>query len=331
MNDAKFYLDSSALRAWHTCYFQGWLRYLLGYTAKEERARLKAGSAYHLGMASLHRGLPPSECFKDVEWLYRQWAEANVLNPKDAYRWGNFSAVILHWLQTHTLDQLPYQVPEGYVEIPFEIPLDEQEGIYFTGRWDALGAMGQHYNIIEGKSTRNKLTEARGDEWMEQWHDDSQVSAYIWAGRQMFEGIGGVCIQAMQIKEIPSSTYRCKTHQMKYVECGKWHLESRFGGPFFRVQEDLDEWYQDALSTAREMRSLLTKAPSLDYSLDVTRDGKFHSACRWCEFKDPCRSGKYPDHFRRQLLLDPWDPRREEVLPPWRQAQAQPVLVMPHS
>ena len=303
--------------SWYKCKFQCWLRYLMGYTSMEEKAQLKAGSAYHAAMAMWALGGKVSEAAHAFDEIYHDWAMEHFQKPDHRLDFTNVRATVVHWLQTHPLGEQPYEVLE--VEVPFEVPLVPDSSIILYGRIDTkvrMRKIGSVY-VKENKSTGSYLWGA-DDNWIKQWDLDAQLDCYTWAARQLWpeEHIGGTMVQALQFKKLPSSNRDCSKHHMKYTQCGILHYEERLAGPFLREQDDLEEWRTDALDAALAMQRLLAEAPTLESAPYIARPGKFNGSCRWCEFEGVCKDGRYPDLLRRSLVHSPWDPREHQLLRP---------------
>lgn len=315
------YLDNSTLAATATCSTRGLLRHHYGYTAAEEKPIFAVGRAVHESLASYLSGNRIADALRVFDEHYRDYSRQHV-EPELAKHesWArmthaNVRAILDTWMATHPLSVLPFIASPDKVEVPFEIPLGDTRlpngapEFVFIGRLDALtrGRADRKLYVTDHKTTSD-LTPW----WLWSFNLDSQMTGYCWAAQQKWgEPINGIYINGIEIAKLPSDPKRiCKTHGVKYAECGPQHAKS-IVETFSRAPETIAQWHRDAIHLARRYKSLVQNyGDDIEKLVYVRTQGTFvYKACDGCVFKEFCKAGRQTDTIDASLALDPWDPR----------------------
>jgi hypothetical protein len=321
MIDAKgtVWVDNTALRAIASCETQAALKHALSKTVADDKHQLEAGIATHEILADFMRGEDPKRCLKKYELLYRGYSEDNGLdntdNPMYKVGWKNTSTILTEWFETHPLQGFPFLVNPKLVEVPFQLPLDNEcvcshietehrtggcrfrpqcgcveyaPRFIFWGRIDAV-VQANHDNAIY---VLDHKTTARLTPWkVESFRMDSQMSGYTWAAEQSLgQKLAGIFVNAIEYSKLPSDPVRtCKTHGgVPYAECGPLHMKTELM-IFTRTDTQLEKWHNDALTLAWRYRRVLSEIKSLSDLTKMTQGGTFHGACSFCDFKPFCQ------------------------------------------
>ena len=296
------YVDNSQLKAVARCSTEAMVRYVLHWTTAEERAALLAGTAFHKAMEAHFQGETSEVALKAFTDNYSEWGEANVATT-DRLHPTNLVRILNHWLETHAVRSLPFQVAHDLVEIGFSFPLTDEGDIVFCGRIDAIATYeGGHY-IVEHKSTGRISAD-----WLDAFHLDSQLSGYIWAaGQHLGEPVVGAFLNAVEFSKLPGSAGKCKTHGVPYSECGHLHANAQIA-VVTRTEAQLVEWRKTATTLARRFAEMKAKWPTLAHLHKVRTQGTFNGSCRWCSFKELCKLGRSVEYIHANLIHDPWSP-----------------------
>ena len=308
-----FYIDNSMISSFLTCTMKGWTRYGLGLTTRDERAELLSGQAGHAALAAFHHSGNREDALKVFDVIYKLWGSQNV-DPNDRLAWHNCRTVVEVFLSNHPTGSPMWQyVPDPqFIEVPFEVPLDDHGDFILMGRIDLIAKYNQHYVVNE-----NKYTGRIDETWKRKFRLDSQLSSYFYAckyglvgGQQLSLPIMGGFITAIQLSKLPSDPVRkCREHGVKYVECSPRHVKWEIFGPLPREEALLQGWRADALATARRMKAVWEAAPSVEYAPTISQEGLFTGACRWCELQETCITGRDPRRMLASLIYKKWDPR----------------------
>lgn len=305
------YVDNSTLKAVARCSTEAVVRYILGYTTAEERATLKAGTAFHLAMASHFQGGRVGDALQAFTDEYQAFADEHV-PADDRLAYANLVRVIEYWLESHPLHAMPFQVDPAMVEIGFAVPLieDEQGTIAICGRLDLLPTYQGAVYVGEHKST------GRIDKtWLDSFHLDSQISTYMWGAEQHTSlPMAGAFLNAVEFSRIPSSDRKCATHKVAYAECGQLHANSQLI-VLTRTPEQIRQWRLSAIHLAKKFRELKQKYTSIEQITRVRQQGQFNNSCRWCELAPYCRLDRDPQYVANNLVYQPWQPYEHAMQP----------------
>ena len=300
------HIDNSILRTTARCDTEVTLRYIHDYTAADEAAPLKSGIAGHEALATYFRGGTPAEALSVLETMYKQWADEHVPSD-DRLAYPNVHAVVAAWLESHPINQLPFQVPgPEFVEVGFQYPLDDHGDIIFTGRMDlTVRDMDGDLAPMDHKYT------GRIDKfWIANFKNDSQMTGYMWVagqhyGKRLLKGY----VNAIELSQLPTDpTRKCRLHAVPYAECGEQHGRSALI-LINRTPQQLEEWRRTALKLARRYIALRDKYGSdLDLLHRVAMQGTFHQACSRCSFAHFCTNGRPIAMLDTVLRKEHWDP-----------------------
>ncbi len=294
-------VDTSTLSAVARCGTEAGLRYALGWTAFEDNAPMRAGSAAHEALAAWFRGESGVLDLNDYEvWASETVATGDRLHPTNVRR------ILARWFEINPPSALPFVVPSpDLVEVGFSVPLDDAGEVQFVGRMDALGHghQGEWY-VIEHKTT------GRMDEtFRRRIRSSAQVSGYTYAAQvHLKRPVVGVMVNAIELADLPDDPKRkCRTHGVVFAECGALHARAEC----FIVQrtpEQLDQWRHEALRLARVYERLRRIVPTLDHLLAADTRGQFAGHCVQCQFRTFCDLGRPIDIAPNMLRHEPWEP-----------------------
>lgn len=308
-----FYVDNSMLRARYTCSSKVWTRYIQHLTTNDERAELLSGKAGHAAIEAIHKGGTVDQGMKAFDDLYKTWGSQNV-DPNHRLYYRNVRTIVLKTLEKLAYDPhaLPYKPIKDLVEVPFEVPLDEHGEIIYMGAIDVVGQYSA--GII---TNENKFTGRISEDWVRSFRGDSQLSGYIYAlkhgkvgGKLLNQDVMGAFVTAVELSKLPSDAVRkCKTHGVRYEECGELHAKMEVFGPFPREEAIIRQWYQDAVYGAKYIMWLRDTYGTIDVLQEVPQEGRFTNSCRWCEFQRLCDTGRGKGGVVNKLIVNVWDPR----------------------
>ncbi len=162
--------------------------------------------------------------------------------------------------------------------------------------------------------------------WLNKFEMESQFTGYLWASKlfgkhEGYETTDYLVGNIISMAPLPSSNRICKLHDMKFSECGGYHLDSRWIF-FHRTPEQLDGWKTAVklmipkLQDYQKLKDFIDKERRSGKGIDYKplhrypRNGAFTGACTWCEFKDWCRKGFNPlfaEEFVQPKVWAPWD------------------------
>lgn len=309
------WIDNSTLRAMG-CSTAVMLRYAYGWTTAEERATLRAGTAFHV-MAEAHfKGASRDEAMAAFDASYREWAEANV-SPIDRLAWSNLTRIVGRWIDAHSLASLPFTVSPDLVEIGFAFPLVADGSIVFCGRLDGLASYQNALYVLEHKSTGHISLD-----WLDTFSLDSQNTGYIWAAQQHTgKPVAGTFLNAVQFNKLPggitaasAAPRKCAEHKVSFAECGDLHATFKMV-MLTRTPEAIEEWRKTATSLALRYRDMLTRWPTLESLHKLRTQGRFFGACRWCGFKEFCKLDRRMSYIADgNLIHEPWRPYERATL-----------------
>lgn len=301
--DGRVLVSGSTLKDAATCTLADVLRHGYARTTPDESGRRTCGSAVHVAIAAYLSALPAAgpqraaatalaafdaaycawsarHCLPE-EWIGRDGQAMLTPNPR---RWENVRVILAEWLDAHrTLD---YEVLPETIEGDFRVEL--APGVDYRVRTDAIVRQGGVLWVHDTKTT------GRLDaNFWRQWVMDATLTGYVWAAERRYGvRVAGVLIQGIQIAEVPRSTRMCKGHGMAYADCGHLHVkwEQR---TFPRSPQDVVQWVCDAQAMAqRHAASMPSSASDRVPLADAPATGKFHNACRWCDFFRYCEAGR---------------------------------------
>jgi len=302
-------VDNTILSMTAKCSTLAVTRGVLGYTAKEESANLRAGSACHACWATYFRGGTADEALAALAACddFEVWAGEHV-EATDRLAFGNVSRIMRRWIETHPRERLPFVIDADKVEVYFESPLTDEGDIVYCGIMDALGQYnGAYYNI------ENKTTGRLDQSWLRAQRMSAQISGYHWLAEQYLGApIAGTFINVQELSRLPSDPSRkCKEHGVAYAECGALHSKAEIGIDS-RTPTRLAEWKKTAIHLAKKYRELL-RYNDLGMIQKVRMQGTTNNSCRWCAFSEWCYMERDSGYAASNFTYDPWAPRERAL------------------
>lgn len=301
------YVDNSILTRVAVCDTATVLRYILGYTSREERATLLSGTAGHEAMAVYYKTQGDKDAaLEKFDEIYRDWAMANV-PPEYARSYENCYACIATWFDRNPFAALPYIVMPDWIEIGFSFPLTDDGRFVYVGRIDAIvkDLETDHLRILD-----HKFAGRVDGGFAKNFRMDSQFSGYIWAGsQQLQQPIDGGFVNAIEFSRLPSDPQRkCSKHGVVYAECGFLHANAAMI-LVNRSPQQIARWKRDATSLAERFAELKAKFSDPAYIPAVRQQGQFvYKACASCDAYDFCTSGRPVNMIPALFQHSPWTP-----------------------
>jgi hypothetical protein len=159
----------------------------------------------------------------------------------------------------------------------------------------------------------HKSTGRLSIDWVDQWAIDSQISQYYWAALQHVPDLKGFYVNGIEFSKLPGSERKCTKHGLPYSQCQRAHMNAQVVGPIDRSAAMLTRWRADALNSAEKYIFYATTydpakvgmTPNLS---NVEVEGPFTGACRFCTFKDFCRTGRHENMLPALYVQDDWKP-----------------------
>jgi len=300
--------DNSLLKDVATCDTAAVLRHVHGFTSREERAELHAGSAIHEALASYFETGSARAALAQFDVAYREWATQNV-PASDRLGWPNTLRVFTEWLDRNPFSTLPFTVVvldgEPMIEKGFAFALTED--VTICGRLDGLVLL--HHENGKIRVLENKSTRRINEWWVAKFRTDSQLSCYDSAAIEHFgvAGVEGALVNAIEFGFLPNSEKRCPKHAVPYAECGNLHANFDLI-PMERTPMQLAEWKFTAIGLARKFAWLREAYGDLARLHDVPQQGTFTNACGGCFAREFCAAGRPLDLVDSMLVYEPWTP-----------------------
>lgn len=304
-------VDNSILRTVARCSTEAVVRYVLGFTARSEAAPLMAGRAAHEALAMwLQSKGDDAQGLQAFSAAYRGWSGTHVPTG-DRLAYENTYQILKAWFRGHPFRSLPYTVSA----IEQRVAVSIEPGVQFVGNLDAIGQSLSDgaFRVIE-----HKTTGALTGWWKARWHVDSQVTGYLWVAEQRYRTpFTGAYINAIEFGKLPSDASRtCKTHGLKYAECGALHAKGEVVS-VTRTPGQVQAWKANALRLARRFRKMCEQTAEQlggdsheDWSAvqrviqRLPQEGTFTASCQFCEFKEFCETGRTA---KALVVHQPWD------------------------
>lgn len=255
------HIDNSTFNATASCDTRALLRYVHGYTSQDDSLALRAGTAIHTCLEVYFKTGDRKEALKAFRADYEEWAAANV--PIDGwpvkYAFENIRDILKTWMRRHPLAQEPYKVFPDLVEVGFSFILDEQEQIYFYGRYDAIveeKASGQLY-VLDHKAQPlwSRLLTPTG------WRCMGDVRV----GDQVIGGSGAPTTVTGKSRAKLMPTYRVEFNDGGVTYCSDEHL--------WLVKTPTSKVW-----TTLKLETLLRRLPTTKFYVPTTRIGHYQNA-----------------------------------------------------
>lgn len=295
------------------------MRHVLGLTTEGEAKELRAGSAVHEALAWWLCGQGEDKALERLTLSYKAWAAEHVA-PDDRLAFRPVKRILKHWFQQHPLEKWNFVVKPEEVEMPLAAELgrivngskvvkstgpsfDGLPRVVMVALLDALAKMrtGGRWSV-DHKTTGNT-----GEYFKNRQEDSSQFTGQLWLAKQRGLTLSGIYINAIHLKPIPGSTYKCKTHGgVPYAECGLKHMEHKLF-PITRTAHEIDAWELTARGLAKKYVRLLATVSTIEDVRRLPMEGRFAGMCGFCPFREWCRLGR-PAGAARTFAHDPWHP-----------------------
>ena len=291
-NDVQFAWDATSIELAMTCPRKYYYKLIEGYQAKSKSIHLYYGGLYAGALERFYkyraRGMSIDAATMAVvrETLNVTWDAPNdrpMPFPHAAKtRFSLIRSIVWYIAQYGDeseggLQTLILKNGEAAVELSFRFEMEDD--IILCGHLDRVAVLGDEKSILDQKTTGSTI----GPYYFEQFKPNNQFSLYILAGKIVFDiPVKGVIIDAAQIA-------------VSFTRFERGHT--------YRTQEELDEWWDSALTVIRLTQSytMLRKFP-----MNLASCGNYGG----CEFRHVCAAApkirqKILDHdFTRKV----WDP-----------------------
>lgn len=299
------YVDNTTLSAFATCPTKAMVRY--GWNLKPQgylNTPMQCGISIHKAIEAHYCGASIEEAVAEWRQDYFEYAVNNVPSD-DRYGLQNIELAIRSWIQRHSLESLPYRIPDpSHIEKPFNLPLSSKHPkIRYVGRIDAIVEEKQKPTKSARKPVRfvldNKSAGRVDAKYERQYILGSQMSGYFFASQKLWPefDIGGIYINVVSTQQVPNSHKKCYVHRVPYHECGWLHPKHQLLGPYFRSPGEIEEWRIDALSLALQWKTLFEEQLKKHDIRRVPQYGKWiYEACSGCELLPYCRAGR-PENY----------------------------------
>jgi hypothetical protein len=121
------------------------------------------------------------------------------------------------------------------------------------------------------------------------------LTGYVWTVRKMYPQhvVIGALVNAIEVKNLPMSDTKCKTHGVPYRQCGRHHATSEMYGPYVRTPYVVEKWRESAIGLAKRLRGL--EGIPLTRIHELPMEGMFNGGCGaygGCEFVRFCEAGR---------------------------------------
>ena len=302
--------DASLARDVATCMRRAVAGRWHGLTSLEESRYLLSGRAVHAGLATYLRAAgygDVAEAMDVIEAMYGWFgSDPARVEPDDRLSWANVKRVVQAWFEKHPVPVLPFETRA--VEEPFALPI--ANGVVYVGRidGDVVDKATRTPYVLEHKTT-GRVDKA----WFRQFDNDAQNSLYLWAKEQISGDLyTGIFLNAIELSWAPTSDMKCKTHGVKYSECGALHPNHAMR-PVARTPDEVESAKRDFVALMNRFWDVIEQYPELEDLPNVPAEGRFHGACSFCTFREWCAVGAKPEAIPGHL--------REEVFEPFAGVQ----------
>jgi len=302
-------VDGTMLVSLAECSTKSSLRYVYDWVAQREKWPATAGIAFHKACELHFRGAPADAVNATFAALY-QPPPGIFHDDGKRLEATNLQRIVARWVEKNPLSTFPFQVES--TEQPFRVPLGKlKDGtpVYYMGRQDLILREGRFLRVADIKTTRSI-----SPYWKDQWMTSAQLTGYVWAdlngalpSHLLGSSVIGATIVAVEFREIPSSNRRCSDHGMPYAECGILHCKHEIIHTS-RVPDQLNEWRLGALHLAERYASILRRFPTIESLHRLRMQGQWNGACRFCEFKEFCMTGRQLPLVSSLLTPERWVP-----------------------
>ena len=298
----QFAWDSTSIKLAETCLRKYKYKMLDGWQPARKSVHLLFGGWYASALEHFHKYRADGQSLEDARanivhealidsWIFEQDENgARIDDSGEAWESDhnaktrpNLIRTLIWYIEQFADDPCETVIlSNGQAAVEHSFRLDADNGIVLSGHLDRLVLYGGKPYIQDQKTTGTTIT----PRFFEQWSPDTQMSLYSFAGRAIFDiAVKGVIIDGAQIA------------------VGFSRFERGFT---FRSPDQLDEWYDNAMSHILRAR----EATEENYfPMNTSSCGNYGG----CEFRNICN--KSP-HVREQFLKgdfvkgERWDPLR---------------------
>lgn len=302
-------IDNSTMEATSKCHTMVALDRVLHLKPKAGSPQLEAGTAMHKAWEKFFLGEDVEVCILALrEWYSSKLPHFEEVKP--AYDLANLENLFRIWASKHPTREFAWT--SQHVEKGFQVRLFPDLDVDLVGKMDTFGADGTgSYCVVDWKTTGYNL-DAR---WFRSKEMSSQVSAYLYAMQRLFGvDVWVFYIMALKMKQVPMSSRKCTTHNMKYWDsnkregCYMEHVEYKVGSAT-RSKAEILGWYQDVKLITQDYLNILENVKSIEDVGRVPMQGVFNNSCQNCSYKEFCHSFKRNPSSAEQLFeRRPWSP-----------------------
>lgn len=317
--DGKLFVDNTILSAEAKCQLSAHTRFALGHESLDESITLESGRAIHKVLETVFKGGTVGDAmmvlsqvyedrWKDIDWLMetglRLGMSAEDLQ-KDRRSYENVKKVVSTWLRNNPPSAWPFQVDTATVEATFQVLLDAEENIWYTGTPDVGRVRTPSGNYALDHKSTGRITR----DWKNGFRTSGQVSGYLWGleqatGHQYI----GMFINGIELAKVPGSTRKCSEHGTPYAECGELHVKHELW-PVQRSPQQLEHWRVNAIKLARRYKDRLILAKPV---AEVPTEGEFNGSCAYCTNAEWCATGRQEDQLAIRFTQRWWDPQERK-------------------
>lgn len=298
LDPAVLVVDSTKLKTFMDCPRKYFYEYVLGWRAKQPSLALEFGSAWHIAMETLLKGLKAKGEYDEetITEAYRGFYDylspifdpktmGPSMSPKD---YGNAMKALVEYTQQYQKEGFEVL----YTEISGSVPISDKHEMYF--RVDAVCKDSRGMFALEHKTTSRLMSN-----WAQQWSLSVQVGCYthVLYCLHGVDGAWGVIVNGTVFRKTENAFVRVPIHKTKDMMQVWLEIVNSYFDMIEREFELLDT--SDKLD-AQTMRSFPMNTES------CTKYGV-------CPFHDMC--SVWPNPLRNTHRVPPhmevkhWDPR----------------------
>lgn len=266
----------------------------------KEDAPMEAGSAAHLAWEQWLLGQPPQVVQQTFRDAYKPFSDAYVLSD-DRLHLSNLERVFEAFCATCVLSAQPFRVvvQKGQVQSEHQMFASingyvgqhrlPEHNVQMSDKSDGIVENVDNGSLysLEWKSTGEWL----GEDTMNKYLLDDQISAHTYVCRENGYDVKGVLMFIVQFSKLPvPSKDKCRDHKIPKSDCWPAHL--RFQRFFIdRSPEQLEQWKREAEVEAYKYADELIRfeAAGRDFARARTpMEGLFNGSCAKCRLRDFC-------------------------------------------
>lgn len=287
-------IDNTMRTAWDACQRKFLLSHIYNLRSQDPSMHLVFGSAFakglevarkeYYGVGNTNRADYLGKAFISAirEWnlhlddplLEETKSLTNCLCAIDYY--------FKEWpMATDWLKPLAYKGGEPAIEFTFAIPLSLQNNeapVLYTGRFDMFADYGGEPAVYDDK-TASQL----GGQWVRSWSLNSQMTGYIWAGREHGFQTNTAIIRGVSILKKSFGQAQCIEHRTD------WEIRS---------------WY----NTLHHNLAGMLEAFAEGEDAFLPSYGQACAAYGGCPYQDLCKKENWKDWIEPAFRVFVWDP-----------------------